>query len=72
MKHLNIARSEKATDRTKAAAKYASLQRQHTYCLNNVAFWQAEGEAQVAANWARDAETVAKKLIKMAVMFDNA
>jgi len=65
MKNLNIARREKATDRQKFARRLESLQRQHAYCLNNAAIWQAEGEMQVAANWMRDAETVAKKLIKM-------
>jgi len=72
MKNLNIARREKVTDRAKAAAKYVSLQRQHDYCLANAQVWQDEGELTVSANWMRDADKIAKKLIKHAEMFDNA
>jgi hypothetical protein len=72
MKHLNIARTAKQTNRDKDRTRYESLQRQHTYCLNNAAHWQAEGYADIAANWTRDAEKVAKKIVKMAEMFDNA
>ena len=72
MKNLNIARRTKTTSRDKDRARYQSLQRQHEYCLNTAAHWRAEGNEQIAANWMKDAEKVAKKLIKMSEIFDEA